>query len=119
MNLQSFENYYKKFLSLCQIDRLKKRYDTMQAEAKKTGSVLYFEPLCLELNDCFGALKDVRPDQVFSNRQGMQQNEPAEDDVQPVDGPQPSTSNAGGNTEKPATKKKSKCNSHYYIYLPT
>ena len=38
---------------------------------KKTGSVFYFEPLCLELNDCFGALKDVSPDMVFSNRKGL------------------------------------------------
>ena len=42
----------------------------MQAASKKTGSVLYFEPLRQELNDCFGALKDVTPDQVFSNRRG-------------------------------------------------
>ena len=45
----------------------------MTAAAKKTGSVLYFEPLRLELNDCFGALKDVNPDQVFSNRKGMEE----------------------------------------------
>ena len=45
----------------------------MTAAAKKTGSVLYFEPLRLELNDCFGALKDVTPDQVFSNRKGMEE----------------------------------------------
>ena len=58
---------------LKQIDRLKKRYDAMTAAAKKTGSVLYFKPLRLELNDCFGALKDVTPDQVFSNCKGMEE----------------------------------------------
>ena len=45
----------------------------MTAAAKKTGSVLYFEPLKLELNDCFGALKDVTPDHVFSNHKGMEE----------------------------------------------
>ena len=45
----------------------------MTAAAKKTGSVLYFEPLRLKLNDCFGALKDVNPDQVFSNCKGMEE----------------------------------------------
>ena len=55
-----------------QIDRLKKRFDAMQAASKKTGSVLYFKPLRVELNDCFGALKDVSPDMVFSNRKGME-----------------------------------------------
>ena len=45
----------------------------MQAASKKSGSVLYFKPLRLELNDCFGALKDVSPDQVFSNRKGIEQ----------------------------------------------
>ena len=43
----------------------------MVQASKKTGSVLYFEPLRLELNDCFGALKDVSPDMVFSNRKGL------------------------------------------------
>ena len=54
-----------------QIDRLKKRFDAMQAASKKIGSALYFEPLRVELNDCFGALKDVSPDMVFSNRKGL------------------------------------------------
>ena len=52
----------------------------MTAAAKKTGSVLYFEPLRLELNDCFGALKDITPDQVFSNRKGMEENSCNNDD---------------------------------------
>ena len=46
----------------------------MTAADKKTRSVLYFEPLRLKLNDCFGALKDVTPDQVFSNCKGMEEN---------------------------------------------
>ena len=33
-------------------------------------SVFYFEPLKLKLNDCFGALKDVIPDLVYSNLKG-------------------------------------------------
>ena len=51
----------------------------MTQAAKKTGSVLYFEPLRRELQDCFGALKDVSPDQIFSNRKGMEK-PPASDD---------------------------------------
>ena len=57
----------------------------MQAASKKTGSVPYFEPLRVELNDSFGALKDVSPDMVFSNRQGMESG---------------STDNAEGNEHK-------------------
>ena len=37
----------------------------------KTGGVLYFEPLCVELNDCFGSLKNITPDSVFSARKGL------------------------------------------------
>ena len=40
----------------------------MHENAKKSGGLLLFEPLRIELNDCFGALKDVRPDAVFSSR---------------------------------------------------
>ena len=54
-----------------QIEILKRRYDDMQDASKKSGSVLYFKPLRVELNDCFGALKDVRPDAVFSSRKGL------------------------------------------------
>ena len=57
---------------MLQIDHLKKWFDAMQTAAKKSGSVLYFEPLCVELNDCFGALKDVSPDMIFSNRKGLE-----------------------------------------------
>ena len=39
---------------------------------KKTGSVLYIKLLHKELQECFGALKDVNPDQVFSSRCGTQ-----------------------------------------------
>ena len=43
----------------------------MNEASSKTGGVLYFEPLCYELDDCFGALKNVQPDSVFSNHDGM------------------------------------------------
>ena len=46
----------------------------MTAASKKTGSVLYFKPLRLELNYCFGALHDVTPEMVFSNCQGLNDN---------------------------------------------
>ena len=81
----------------------------MQQAAKKTGSVLYFEPLCVELNDCFGALKDVTPDQVFSNRKGMEQNASKPDGDSNAEN-EPSTSteeNIMDNSE--AKRKKPKC----------
>ena len=62
------------YIKIIQVDCLKKRYDAMQAASKKSGSVLYFKPLRVELNNCFGALKDVTPDQVFSNRKGLEKN---------------------------------------------
>ena len=54
-----------------QIDRMKRRYDTMVEQDKKTGGCLYVEVLRRELNECFGALKDVTPDKVYSSRKGM------------------------------------------------
>ena len=57
---------------MLQIDRLKKQFDAIQTASKKSGSVLYFEPLRVELNDCFRALKDVSPDMIFSNRKGIE-----------------------------------------------
>ena len=51
---------------------MQKRFDTMnEAQGKTGGGGEYFEPLRYELNDCFGALKNIQPDSVFSNRQGM------------------------------------------------
>ena len=43
----------------------------MNEAHSKTGGVLYFEPLRYELHDCFGSLKNVQPDSVFSSREGM------------------------------------------------
>ena len=54
-----------------QIDRMKRRYDTMIEQDKKSGGCLYVEMLRRELNECFGALKDVTPDKVYSCRKGM------------------------------------------------
>ena len=54
-----------------QIDRMKRRYDTMAKQDKKSGSCLYVEVLRCELNECFGELKDVTPDKVYSLRKGM------------------------------------------------
>ena len=54
-----------------QIDRMKRRYDTMIEQDKKSGGCLYVEILRRELNECFGALKDVTPDKVYSCRKGM------------------------------------------------
>ena len=46
-------------------------YDCMNEVQSKTGGVLYFEPLHYELNDCFGVLKNVQPDSIFSSHEGM------------------------------------------------
>ena len=54
-----------------QIDRMKRRYDIMVEQDKKSGGCLYVEVLRRELNECFGALKDVTPDKVYSCRKGM------------------------------------------------
>ena len=54
-----------------QIDRMKRRYDTMVEQDKKSGGCLYVEVLRHELNECFGALKVVTPDKVYSSRKGM------------------------------------------------
>ena len=81
----------------------------MQAAAKKTGSVLHFEPMRKELINCFGALKDVTPDQVFSNRRGTSVNKPSESgsgDNEEAEG-QVSSSN-DQNTSATANKPRSK-----------
>ena len=43
----------------------------MVEQDKKSGGCLYVEVLCHGLNECFGALKDVTPDKVYSLRKGM------------------------------------------------
>ena len=86
----------------------------MQTAAKKTGGVLYFEPLRVELNDCFGALKDVSPDQIYSNRKGMEEGN-GSNDSETVEGVQPSTSNASDKSES-GKKKKKKSNYDNFYY---
>ena len=51
----------------------------MNDASTKTGGVLYFEPLRAELHDCFGAIKNVQPDSVFSSWQGMIVHTPPDD----------------------------------------
>ena len=46
----------------------------MVEESKKTGNAYYFEPLHSDLNDTFGAMKNMTPDSVFSNLKGLQVN---------------------------------------------
>ena len=100
-----------------QIEILKRRFDDMQDASKKSGSVLYFEPLRVELNDCFGALKDVRPDAVFSSRSGLKITKPDEADEEGTegdteangDGQARANTSKDGNVETPK-KKVAKCN---------
>ena len=100
-------------MSTCnQIDRLKKRYDSLVDAGKKTGSSTYFEPLCKELNECFGALKDVNPDQLFSNRRGTHVGNP-------VDIDEDNANNSNAETPQPSTSHKENkvSKSNYYNYL--
>ena len=104
-----------------QIDRMKRRYDTMVKQDKKTGGCLYVEVLRHELNECFGALKDVTLDKVYSSRKGMltgsnlepedendNNNNSTEDVV-------PSTSDSQVSTSK--DKKRPKSNQQHIIYF--
>ena len=43
----------------------------MQNAEKKSGTVPYLEPLATELNDCFNALKEVKPDALFGTHSGL------------------------------------------------
>ena len=84
----------------------------------KTGGVLYFEPLHFELNDCFGALKNVQPDSVFSNCSGMichPNNSDNDDDDSNNTQSQATASSA--TEQKKEAKKKSKSN--FLLYLAT
>ena len=92
-----------------QIERMKKRYDALVDGSSKTGSSNFLEPLTKELNECFGALKDVNPDQVYSSRRGSKFGNPVnpEDNTESTDGP--STSSAETKEKKP------KSNYEYFI----
>ena len=85
-----------------QIERMKKRYDALVDGSSKTGSSQFFEPLSKELNKCFGALKDVNPDQVFSSRRGSKFGNPVSGDANNSDVPaEASTSTADMKEKKP------------------
>ena len=43
----------------------------MQNVGKKSGTVPYLEPLATKLNDCFNALKEVKPDALFGTHSGL------------------------------------------------
>ena len=83
----------------------------MVAESKKSGNCYYFEPLHHELNDTFGAMKNVTPDSVFSNLKGLQINPNSDKSNTEEDNedeePQlvaPSTSNSGEDVKKKTSK---------------
>ena len=87
----------------------------MHEAQSKTGGVLYFEPLHYELNDCFGALKNVQPDSVFSSREGMiihpsnsDDNDDNADEISLLSESTASTS--GSDAKKKASKKNTKSN---------
>ena len=81
----------------------------MQEASKKSGSVLFFEPLRVELNDCFGALKDVRPEVVFGSRSGFKKPDRDDDEnSNDVDGA--ASVDAEASTSKTETpQKRTKC----------
>ena len=88
----------------------------MHEAQSKTGGVLYFEPLRYELNDCFGALKNVQPDSVFSSREGMiiHPSNSDDDDDNNTDKisllSEATASTSGSDAKKKANKKKTKSN---------
>ena len=60
-----------KLNTLLQIYLLQDRFDKMNSGESKSGTVETFEPLRVELNDCFNSLKNVQPDSVYSSRKGL------------------------------------------------
>ena len=85
-----------------QIERMKKRYDALVDGSSKTGSSNFFEPLTKELNECFGALKDVNPDQVYSSRRGSKFGNPVNPEDNKSDATDgPSTSSTEMKDKKP------------------
>ena len=98
-----------------QIDRLKKRYDAWQMASKESGSVLYFEPLKIELHDCFGALKDVCPDLVYSNLKGSssgRENSDGNDESNTESNTETSDAQPSTSTATTSSKKTPKSNCH-------
>ena len=105
-----------------QIYLLQDKYDRMNEASSKTGGVLYFEPLRYELNDCFGALKNVQPDSVFSNREGMINNprnnsDDDDDDSHTAASEGSETSASASDAKKKEAKKKSKSKSGFIINI--
>ena len=100
---------------IIQIYLLQDRYDKMNDAGTKTEGVLYFECLKAELHDCFGAIKNVQPDSVFSSRQGMIVHTPPDD---AGDNSNDTESNEGANsTQDNEQPKSSKRKEKYDIYL--
>ena len=95
----------------------------MQNAEKKSGTVPFFEPLATEINDCFGALKEVKPDVLFGTHSGLKV-QANDDDVIEVDADN-EYSEAGATTanqtseETPKKKQTAKCKIHILISLFT
>ena len=91
----------------------------MNEASSKTGGVLYFEPLRYELNDCFGALKNVQPDSVFSNRSGMicHPNNSDNDDDDSNDTQSQATSSSTQSATEQKKEAKTKSKSNFLLYL--
>ena len=100
-------------LSILQIYLLQDKYDRMNEAQSKTGGVLYFEPLHYELNDCFGALKNVQPDSVFSSREGMIIHPSGNDEAGDVAHDDTENSQAVPSTDVKEKDKKKKTKSDY------
>ena len=82
----------------------------------KTGSVLYFEPLRVELSDCFGSLKNITPDSVFRARKGMIEKNKNSPDIE-------ESSDKADKSEKQNKQSKSKflifnSTNKYLLYYP-
>ena len=71
-----------------------------------------FDPLREELQDCFNALKEVNPDQVYSSRRGKELGNVNNNNNEECNKPQASTS-----TDETPQKKKPKSNSNFNIFI--
>ena len=89
---------------------------------KTGGGGNYFEPLRFELDDCFGALKNIQPDSVFSSRRGMiVQNNSSDDEDEESNNEKSGEENLASasvsETGGPKKNEKRKCNKSKYFYF--
>ena len=90
----------------------------MQNAEKKSGTFPYLEPLATELNNCFNALKEVKPDTLFGTRSGLKVIPDdiieVEEDEEKGDEAEAKTSNEKSETT-PKKKQTPKCEEYFNL----